>query len=371
MRALRHILTALSRLFWWPAIVGGVFVMGCAYFALVKSFPASPPGPRLFGSPEHVRDSFSRAFYLAASTRNAVTLVRAPGTDHMQLLLVDFETGRKLRLGSDKSSLYSPYLSPDGKRLMFTRQSIEPTEFQLVVCEIPDLVCRMLLKSPDVITSAVEIPGQRILYVSSPRREPPGRKSYVNNDIWLLDPAGGPRRLTDFGLYELHGLSVSDRAIYFSGTGPRRGNPVITSYTNLDTNSDIYRLPFDPVNASIELPKDPLAPLFVAPGLSTRVATSADETLVAFLRTRTDGAYRYNLVIEDRVQHTSRLFETSGVGYSQPVIIGRDVYAAVTNGDKVSIQVVRDAGPNTELLAVITDASLAGIATTELTIAPR
>ena len=370
MRAVRELFRKILRLFWWPAVVGAVFVIGSGAMAFHSLWQAAPTSPAGAASP---LDRWSRGFYLAASVRNAVVLLRAGSTDNMQLLLVDFETGRWTRLKSERSHLLSPYLSPDGARLPFSRQPLDHPGHELVSCETATLTCRTILRSTGSVQSAIEISGDRILYVSSPYFKGfDGRTRLSRNDIWIFDPATGSRKLTDFKLYELHSLSVTNGEIYFSATGPSRDMPVIPKYEPDDNHqSNIFRLPFDPVKGTIDTPSETMKPLFASAGIATRPSASADGSLIAFLRTRTDiGAYHYDLVIADQNTHGERLIETSGLGFSRPVVIDHDVYASVTKEDRVLIQVNRPGEPVMKLIADINDASVAGAETVELAILP-
>jgi Tol biopolymer transport system component len=329
--------------------------------------------PTSFTGASSPLDRRNRGFYLAASVKNAAVLMRTIRTDKMQLLLVDFETGKQTRLKSERSHLLSPYLSPDGARLLFSRQPLDHQGHELISCETATLICRTILKSNGSIQSAIEISGGRILYVSSPYfKGYDGRIRLNRNDIWIFDPAIGSRQLTDFKLYELHSLSVTDSEIYFSATGPSRDRPVIPKYEpDANQQSDIFRLPFDPVKGTIDAPSETMKPLFASAGIATRPSVSADGLRIAFLRTRTGiGAYQYNLVIADQSTHGERLIESSGMGFSRPVVIDHDVYASVTTDDRVLIQVDRPGTPAMKLIADINDASVASAETVELAIQP-
>jgi Tol biopolymer transport system component len=368
MRAIGKLIGMIRHLFWWPAIVGIVLVVGsgaAAYRSLwqIGTTQASVGTNSL--------DRWNRSFYLASSVKNAAALVRTSRTDNMQLLLVDFETGKRTRLKSKRSHLLSPYLSPDGARLLFSRQPLDQQAHELVSCETATLACHIILRSAGSIQSAIEISGGRILYVSSPYMEGL-RNRFSRNDIWLYDPATGPRQLTDFKLYELHSLSVTSGEIYFSATGPFRDRPVIPKYKPDDAQqSDIFRLPFDAAKGTIELPNETMKPLFASAGIATRPTVSADGSLIAFLRTRTGiGTYRYNLLIADQRTHGERLIETSDIGFSRPVVIDHDVYASLMKDDRGLVQVVRPGEPSMKLLADLDDASVAVAETMELKIEP-
>jgi hypothetical protein len=371
MRALNSCIRALSRLSWWPAVVGVVFVTGTGLAAFNAMRPNSFEEQKLFGSQAYFRDRLSRSFYLAASVQNAVVLITSTTNDDMQLLLVNFDTGKKIRLGIERSHLFSPYLSPDGGRLIFSRQRRGLQAHDLISCETATLTCQTLLKSNASLHSAIEISGNRILYASSPYVKGSDGKVRLNrNDIWIFDPATGARQLTDLRLYELGSLSMSNDSIYFSATGSRKDRPIIPKY-DPDSNdqSNIFRLPFNPMTAAVEMPTEVMAPMFASTGIATRPSASTDGSLIAYLRTKTGiNPYRYELVIADGNSHSERLIETSGLGFSQPVVIGHDVYASVTKSDRVSILVDRPGENPMTLLADIDDASAVAAETVELKI---
>jgi Tol biopolymer transport system component len=263
MRTIRYLIGIALRVFWWPAVVGVIFVVGSgaiAYRSLWQAAPTSPAGT------SSSLDRWNRGFVLAASVRNAAVLVRTSRTDNMQLLLVDFATGKRIRLKSERSHLLSPYLSPDGTRLLFSRQPLDHQGHELLSCETATLTCRMILKSTGSIHSAIEISGGRILYVSSPYfKRFDGRIRLSHNDIWIFDSTNGPRQLTEFKLYELGSLSVTDSEIYFSATGPSRDRPVIPKYEpDANQQSNIFRLPFNVEKGTIETPSETLTPLFAS-----------------------------------------------------------------------------------------------------------
>src|SRR5713226_4715658 len=99
MRAIGQLIGMIRHLFWWPAMVGIVLVVGSGAAALWQTASLSKQASLGTNS----QDRWNRGLYLAASVRNAVVLVRASRTDNMQLLLVDFETGKQTRLKSDRS----------------------------------------------------------------------------------------------------------------------------------------------------------------------------------------------------------------------------------------------------------------------------
>jgi len=291
----------------------------------------------------------------------------------MQLLLVDFDSGKRTRLKSEGSHLLSPYLSPDGTRLLFSRQPLDRTGHELVSCSTNGLTCHVVLRSAGSTHSAIEISGGWILYVSSPYvTVGDGRVRLNRNDIWIFDPTTGPRQLTDFRLYQLNSLSVTQNHVYFSAYGPSRDRPVIPQPEALSNQqSSIFRLPFDRKKATIDPPSETLMPLFASAGIAAYPTASADGSLVAFLRTRTGiSPYHYNLVIADQNSHNELLVESPGLGSSRPVVIDHDVYTSVTEQDRRLVQVKRQGEGSMTLLADIDDTSIAGAEAVELRIEP-
>ncbi|MDE5440115.1 hypothetical protein GWG65_01380 [Bradyrhizobium sp. CSA207] len=70
-----------------------------------------------------------------------------------------------------------------------------------------------------------------------------------------------------------------------------------------------------------------LEPLFVQGGIARSPAVSSDGPLIAFLRSRITGNYRYELVVRDERANTERIVPSLSLGYSRPVVVGRMAYA--------------------------------------------
>jgi hypothetical protein len=265
-------------------------------------------------------------------------------------------------------------LSPDGARLLFSRTPLgEQQGYELVSCETDTFSCRSIVKSSGSIHSAIEIPNDRFLYVSSPYfKRFDGQMRLTRNDIWIFDPAAGLHRLTDFQLYQLNSLSLGGASLYFSAYGSGSQKPVIPKQDpSSNRQSSIFQLPFDAVKGFLSVPSTTLSPSFETSGIATRPNASADASLVAFLRTRTDiGAYRYDLVIADLKTGTERLITAPGRGFSRPVVIGDNIYVSFTNGDRVTIRRYGRGGVDMLSIAEIDDASVAAAEVVDLKIAP-
>lgn len=264
--------------------------------------------------------------------------------------------------------LLSPYLAPDGKRLLFVRHPFGEGGREIVSCDTESLRCRSVLKSEGSISSPVEISGGRILYVESPKYlRLDGRTGYHRNDFWLLDQAGRALQLTNMRLYQISSVSVTESAVYFSGEGPPRDNPIIPKDDpNSNKQSDIFKLPFDHALGKMESPSRPLQPLFLDYGKSRSPSVSWDGSLVAFWRTTDLGNYRYGLFIVDQERRESRQITAAGSGISRPVVVGRSVYINVIHEDRLWIQVVEPGQRTMKLLAEVMDASINSAETVEI-----
>jgi Tol biopolymer transport system component len=314
-------------------------------------------------------DRLNRAAYFAASTRNAAFPVR-DSAGSLALLLVDFETGKRMKLGIKGAHLLSPYLSPDGKRLLFVRHPFGEGGREIVSCDTESLRCRSVLKSEGSISSPREISDGRILYVESPKvlSLNSGGARYHRNDFWLIDEAGRARQLTGMRLYQISSISVTESAVYFSGDGSPPDNPIIPK-SNPDSSkqSNIFRLPFDQALGKIENPSRPLEPLFLDYGISRSPSVSTDGSLVAFLRSANLGNYRFDLVIKDQESHESRLITAAaGSGFSRPIVVGKSVYANVIHEDRLWIQVVEPGERTMKRLAEVMDASINSLETIDI-----
>jgi Tol biopolymer transport system component len=328
-------------------------------FNLVTSVTANAESPS---------DRLNRAAYFAASTRNAAFPVR-DSRGSLAILLVDFETGKRKKLGIEGAHLLSPYLSPDGKRLLFVRHPFGEGGREIVSCDTESLRCMSVLKSEGSISSPLEISGGRILFVESPKvLGLNGRARYHRNDFWLLDQAGRALQLTNMRLYQISSISVTKSAVYFSGDGPLQDNSIIPKYDpDLSKQSNIFKLPFDHALGKIESPSRPLEPLFLDYGISRSPSVSPDGSLIAFLRTANLGNYRYDLVIEDQESHETRLImAVAGSGFSRPVVVGKSVYANVIHEDRLWIQVAEPGQRTMKRLAEITDASINSVETIDI-----
>jgi hypothetical protein len=309
-------------------------------------------------------------FYFAASLRNAAFPVRTKA-GNTALVLVDFDTGKLRTLGSANSHLMSPYLSPDGERLLFVRQLFDRQGHELVSCELRDLACKRILKTADSISSVVEMSPGRVLFTSSPLfTGPDGQARYSHHDFWVAGQAGEARKLSDLSLYQLDSVSVTGDALYFSAAGSHPDRPVVPRANPLaKKTSDIFKLPFDPAEARITLPSQTMSPLFEIDGSSTLSSVSSDGSFVAFLNTDNHHAvYRYDLVLLNQKTKETRKIESTGTGFSRPVVVGDVAIAREVLSDRYLIKKFIRSAADEKLLAAIDDVTIDASEPLELSI---
>jgi hypothetical protein len=321
-------------------------------------------------SAEALRSRLNRAAYFAASGKNAAFPVKS-NDGHLALLFVDLKSEKLRKLGIKGSDLLSPYLSADGARLLFTRHPDGQTGSELIRCDTVSFACKSLLRSEGRISTPIEIEDRRILYVSSLYHVGLDRKGrYNRNDFWLFDAAAGPRKLTDMQLDQISSISVTKDSVYFSAYGPAPEHPAVPKEDpDAPRQSDIFKLPFDPVQGKIQSPSHVLTPLFLAVGKARSTSVSSDGSFIAFLWTRLGiGNYRYELVVRDENNHTERLIPSNGLGFSRPVVVDHSVYANSIDISRYSIQLVDAEQQEPKLVADIDDVSIDSLDLMELSI---
>lgn len=307
-----------------------------------------------------IRDRLTVGFYFTASSHQAAFPVSAPGGD-VDLLVIDFASNGVRKLHSQGARLLSPFLSEDGARLLVVRLRNDAAEYELLSCRTVDFVCRRLIASKDSITSPTEISADKIVYVASPLRTIPGvRSRYIDHDFWLFETDKQPRQLTTFRLYELNSLSITSTDIYFSAMGGQRNEKIIPKFEPLgSTASDIFKLPLDATSGTIEAPQSVLAPLFLSLGRSTWASVAPDGSMAAFLRTQNNlGGYRYDLVAMNLGSQVSQTIESTGLGFSRPIVVGKAVLVKEIFEDRYTIKRLLGFGTALELLLDISDASI-------------
>jgi hypothetical protein len=311
------------------------------------------------------------AGHLAASSRQVAFSVQEEHS--VDLVVADLSSGAVRELRSTGNRLIFPYLSDDGSRLLVVRQHPDNGTSDLLSCTTDTFLCRLLHRSENSITSPVEVDEKKILFVSGqPRTDGSNLRSkylgfsvnrYVKHDIWRLDVGQSPTRVTDFELYELGDLCVTEKNLYFHGLGPRKDKPVIPHYIpDQRPASDIFRLPLDRVSSSVGLPEVQLKPLFQDEGYTPSGKVAADESLAALIRTARNWpglGYRYDLVIQDLQTGASLTIPpTDRLGFSRPVFVGNVLFVNEIFNNKYIIKRMLPGDTSPQLALEITDGSI-------------
>lgn len=312
------------------------------------------------------RDRLILGYFFTSNSKQAAFPVEgvAGGID---IMIVDLETGNLRKLRSQSGRLLSPFLSRDGQRILLVRVRNDTQEYELLSCTTTDFVCARLLASKGSINSPIEVSGNKILYIASPRRIVSGARSqFFQHDLWDVEKGKAPRQLTDLQFFEMNWLSATSIGVYFSAMGSRVNRKIIPKYAPIaSTYSDIFKLPFDEARA-IQLPKA-LPPLFLEKGRSTASQVAPDESLAALLRTQfRRGGFRYDLVVIDLTTQKSSLIESTGLGFSRPAVVDQKVIAREIFEDRYAIREVAAGEVQTRTIVEIADNSIAAAEPTEI-----
>lgn len=310
--------------------------------------------------------------YLTASSKNAAFFVVASPRSN-DVIVLDFESKTFRKLSSNGTRLVYPFLSLDGERLLLVRQDSHTGQSELLSCGTMNLLCRRLFATKLSIVEPVEISADKIAYVSSSFKTIPGvRSRYVDHDLWLYEAGKELHQITDFRLYALTRPSITSSHIYFSALGPHPGKEVIPKFKPLEVaSSSIYRLPFNSHTGEVTVPTTQMSPLFVAArSLSDSPSVALDETFAAFLRTDRyrKGGFRFDLVVQSLTTSSSRLFESSGIGFSRPVVVGRTVVVNDLLDDRYVIKRLLPDAASLQTEIEVTDDEIIRLPATEIKI---
>ncbi len=318
---------------------------------------------------EGLSDRLQRGNHFAAAHDSVAFPVVGP-QDRLVLLVADLQSKRLQKIGIKDADILSPSFSTDGKRLLFVRHPVGNRERELVECLTQSWTCKSVLKTENNIGSPVGLGDGRILFVASPYRiGADGQGRYSRYDFWLHAVGSGVRQLTNMQLYSLSSVSVTRDSVYFSAYGP---NPAIAAIPKYDPDvaqqSDVFRLPFNAVDATIASPSQTLTPLFLAAGKARSPAVSWDGSTISFLRTRLgSGNYHYELVLRKDGEPGEKVFPPPGLGFSPPVVVDQTVYANGIGISGYSIVAISP-GESARRILEISDAAIESAGLSELVI---
>lgn len=279
----------------------------------------------------YIADSNRRisAFHFAASEQLvAFPVPVGPGT--VGLVVIDRKTGQKRLIQEDKAFFLYPRFSQDGKRLIVNIDQAHTNKRKLIVCTVDNWHCRTWLDTTATIRSPLELDRDTILFSSSPvEKGSEGKPLHNKHDFYLLNYGAQPKRLSDFRLQELSSINVAgSRLVFQARKSPAEKNSIFVEVRPVaGPGSEIYALDFDPSRHEIRVPAEPLRPLVLIEGYSTRPSTSLNGKL-AFLNQRTkDGRTHFNLAVAASNGQVKHYIDASGWAFSPPVFVGEEVVA--------------------------------------------
>jgi hypothetical protein len=236
------------------------------------------------------------------------------------LVVADRHNGVSRVISETGAHFGNPYFSRDGRRLLLVRALHGRPYRDLLSCRVATWRCEVVVRTSDSIMFPVEVDTDTILYASSPMRTAPdGRKLYNRYDLYVARRDVAPKRLTEFGLYEIGWLGLGSGKLVFGADGH---NPRVLPPRKLG-RTDIFALKFDWRRLEI-LPKTlPLTPIFQMDTLSIRPAISPDGQRVAFLKvTSVRGKYRYDMAVATMAGTVEHSIQPDGIALSHGVFVG-------------------------------------------------
>lgn len=215
------------------------------------------------------------------------------------IILVSPENGHAKLIATNGYSHWAPQLSADGERLIFARGD-SGGERELVTCDIRSWHCSILFRTRRPLRTPFDIGNGYVLFATDKPREGDSARS-GGFDIFAVRRGEQPKQLTDYGMYNLQSLSVSNNKIMLGMYGQRGGFNPNSCFSGPECDkSDIYTLSFDQQQMKIHYKPDLLKPLFTVAGYSTQPVISPDGKRVAFKNTNRQGnPWRYNTAISD------------------------------------------------------------------------
>lgn len=239
------------------------------------------------------------------------------------IVVIDNDRSPKL-ISTAGYTHWSPRFSPDGERMVFARMAAVSRERELLSCEVSTWRCAILFRTPNPLTSAVDI-GNGVVLFSMNARKTDDLENSRRFDIFAIRKGGDPVRLTNYEAYEVHSLSVGGGKLVFGASGRNGFAPdpcPPTAYIKCD-RSEIFALDFDPSVPAVLGKGGLLKPLFTVNGYSVKPIASADGRRVASLNTNRQGnPYRYNIAVADLDGHVDGGYAVQGIYFSPGAFVG-------------------------------------------------
>jgi hypothetical protein len=258
--------------------------------------------------------------HFAASSDKIAFSVLMPDNHSVGLLIADRRSGTSRIMSEPGAYFGQPYFSADGRRFLLVRARQGRPYRQLLSCQIATWQCEIVVQMHDSIMFPIELDANTIVYASSAMRTlPDGGQRYDRYDLYAVRKGREPKRLTEFGLYELGWLTVGAGKIVFGASG---SNPHVLPPWR-PTQTEIYSIKFDQQNLEITQPALPLSPVFQMDTVSMRPAMSPDGERLAFLNVETvHGKYHYNMAVATLDGKIEHYIKVEGLALSHGAFVG-------------------------------------------------
>jgi hypothetical protein len=291
-------------------IIGGVFYLSA------------------LSTPEPLNYYRQRLIFDFAASKDFVTFPVALAGNTSGLIFIDRSAGKQSVIYDDRVVMHSPFLSRDGKRLLFVQRKTPKQDKELISCEISNWQCDILLKTTAAVFSPVEVAPDTIIYSSSPLTIHDKRARAVDYDVYLLKTGHAPVRLTSFDAYALGSISIAGHRMLFKGIGHFHTGPLPVPEPLAAASSTIFSVELTD-DYRIVLPKGQLKPLFVIDGDSSNPSIAPDGQHVAFLNRRnTQGnTTHFNMAVANASGKIIRYIKTEEFGFSRPQFVNHSIIA--------------------------------------------
>jgi hypothetical protein len=242
--------------------------------------------------------------------RRALSLSLSPLRNEIGLVWIDRSTHSRKLIRIDGTDLKSPYISDDGQRLLFVKNS-DLNSREVVRCAISTWQCRVLFTLEEDIQSPIEVEAGNILFAASELTERSnGQKRYEHFYFVYYDSATGTvEKLSDLILPSVTALLYVQPKVYFDAYVPADSDFGIYSRQFDESIKRFNGAPFrEGMNASERFRR------------SSRLACSERCRLMAFLNLSSG----WHLVISAS-EGVPQTVTTDALGISRPSIVGDDV----------------------------------------------
>jgi len=358
-RAVSYVIRQWMQAFGAFAIVA-VIISGVFYLSAL-----STPEPL-----DHYRQIL---IYDFAASKDFVTFPVVLTGNTSGLIFIDRRTGKQSIIYENGVVMHLPFLSSDGKRLLFVQRKTPKQDKELISCEIANWQCDILLKTTATIFSPVEVAPDTIIYSSSPLTIHDKRKRAVNHDVYLIKKGQAPVRLDNFDAYDLSSISIAGHRMLFEGIGLYDTGLLPIPEPLAAASSTIFSVELAD-DYRIILPKGQLKPLFVIKGYSSDPSIAPDGQHVAFLNRRnTQGKAHFNIAVADASGKIIRYIKTQEFAFSRPQFVDQSIVANELHENNYEVKEYALSGKSDRLLFSIDNSvdSLKKLRRIMLAYAPR